>query len=218
MSLIVNVFLQKSRSVDEEIRRFSGPADVSITCGYLYRRISDILPSLRHGRFSLYWKNSDRDLVALSTNEELFDALGFVKDGVLKIYVREKASNVGSEDAKAQLHPRLTCDGCNEDIIGSLFMCMECPDYDLCSKCETIGIHKEHDMVRLTSPMETECCAESLAGHPNLEFPSKSHEPEHGASSVWYIISLMYNFLTENIVTVREIIIKFYRLFFNQRF
>ncbi|KAK3603907.1 hypothetical protein CHS0354_042918 [Potamilus streckersoni] len=146
MSLTVNVFLQKSKSEDEEIRRFFCPAEVSISYDYLYRRISDIFPSLQHGRFSLYWKNSYGDLVALSTNEELLEALDFVKDNSLKIYVHEKASNVGSEDAKAQLHPGLKCDGCNAVIIGSYLLCMECPDYDLCSKCEKIGIHKEHDM------------------------------------------------------------------------
>ncbi|KAK3603903.1 hypothetical protein CHS0354_042914 [Potamilus streckersoni] len=174
MSLTVKAFLQKSGSRDEEIRRFSIPADVSSSYEYLCRKISDVFPSLRHGRFILYWKDSDGDQVAFSRDEELLEALGFVKDSLLKIYVREKGSSDSSKDA--ELHPGVVCDGCDGAIVGNRYKCMACPDYDLCCSCEKKGIHKEHDMMRITTPMETGYCVPPPAGYPpHMGFPFGPH-------------------------------------------
>ncbi|KAL3860599.1 hypothetical protein ACJMK2_010698 [Sinanodonta woodiana] len=182
MSLTVKAFLQKSELGTEEIRRFSVPADVSSSYEYLCRKISDIFPTLRHGRFTLYWKDSDGDLVAFSTDEELLEALGFVNNSLLKIYLREKVSSDSSKDAKADLHPGVVCDGCDGAIIGNRYKCMECPDYDLCSNCEKKGIHKEHDMMRITTPIGTRFCAPPPTGHPpHMGFPFGPHGPgPHG--------------------------------------
>lgn len=175
MSLTVKAFLQKSGSGNEEIRRFSVPADVSICYDFLCRKISDIFPSLGHGRFTLYWKDSEGDQVAFSTDEELLEALGFVNNSLLKIYMREKASNDISKDAKAERHVGVGCDGCGGAVVGNRYKCMECPDYDLCSNCEKNGIHKEHDMMRITTPMAIGYCA----GHNHhLGVPVQSQEPE----------------------------------------
>lgn len=37
---------------------------------------------------------------------------------------------------------RVRCDGCNADpITGTRYKCLQCPDYDLCAKCEAQGTH-----------------------------------------------------------------------------
>jgi len=56
MSLTVKAFLEKDGKTDGEIRRFQIPQDVSSSHAYLSKKISDIFPSQRDGRFSLFWK------------------------------------------------------------------------------------------------------------------------------------------------------------------
>ncbi|KAL3860597.1 hypothetical protein ACJMK2_010697 [Sinanodonta woodiana] len=53
---------------------------------------------------------------------------------------------------------------------------MACPDYDLCSNCEKKGIHNDHDMMRITTPMGTTGC------HPHTGFPFQPHRagPQQG--------------------------------------
>jgi len=56
MSFTVKAFLEKNGKADGEIRRFQVPADVSSSYAYLSKKIADIFPGLRDGKFSLYWK------------------------------------------------------------------------------------------------------------------------------------------------------------------
>nr|XP_013808977.1 PREDICTED: sequestosome-1 isoform X4 [Apteryx mantelli mantelli] len=51
------------------------------------------------------------------------------------------------------VHPNVICDGCEGPVVGARFKCTVCPDYDLCSTCESKGIHKEHNMVMFQSPL-----------------------------------------------------------------
>eukprot|EP00731_Ephydatia_muelleri_P030600 Em0022g114a len=53
-----------------------------------------------------------------------------------------------------QLHRGVTCDGCDGPIYGTRFKCLVCPDYDLCSTCESKSGHLEHNMIAYTSPYE----------------------------------------------------------------
>lgn len=62
-------------------------------------------------------------------------------------------------DAKNEVHhPFVVCDGCNMTIRGPRFKCMhpDCPDYDLCVKCEAapVPIHPEsHPMLKTKMPL-----------------------------------------------------------------
>ncbi|BEJ17877.1 hypothetical protein CspHIS471_0701450 [Cutaneotrichosporon sp. HIS471] len=62
-------------------------------------------------------------------------------------------------DAKNDVHhPYVVCDGCNLTIRGPRFKCMhpDCPDYDLCVKCEVapVPVHPEsHPMLKTKTPL-----------------------------------------------------------------
>lgn len=48
------------------------------------------------------------------------------------------------------IHERVECDGCsNAPIIGFRYKCIQCPNYDLCERCEAQHKHSEHMMVRM---------------------------------------------------------------------
>nr|WAU16850.1 SQSTM1 [Cristaria plicata] len=152
MSLTVKAYLQKLNGGNQEIRRFTVPTDVTSSYDYLSRKISDIFPSLRHGGFSLFWSDPESDLVAISSDEELLEALGYVDDSLFKIYIRENQASCSS-NASARVHPGVICDGCDGPIVGIRYKCLTCPDYDLCSTCEQRGLHIEHNMMKISTPL-----------------------------------------------------------------
>ena len=57
-----------------------------------------------------------------------------------------------STDDEGQVHPLVTCDGCEGKVVGSRFKCLVCPDYDLCSTCEGKGLHSQHQLIRIRNP------------------------------------------------------------------
>ena len=59
---------------------------------------------------------------------------------------------VEAENEDYQVHPGVTCDGCEGEVRGSRYKCVVCPDYDLCMTCEGKGIHSEHQMMRIRTP------------------------------------------------------------------
>ncbi|XP_010899401.2 sequestosome-1 [Esox lucius] len=51
------------------------------------------------------------------------------------------------------VHPNVTCDECNGPVWGTRFKCTVCPDYDLCSQCQSKGLHKEHVLLPILHPL-----------------------------------------------------------------
>ncbi|XP_076147941.1 sequestosome-1 [Alosa pseudoharengus] len=45
------------------------------------------------------------------------------------------------------VHPGVTCDGCEGPVVGTRYKCTVCPDYDLCTTCQTKGLHREHPLL-----------------------------------------------------------------------
>lgn len=155
MSVTIKAFLEKEGKKDAEIRRFPVPGDVSSNYAYLSKKIATIFPSLREDHFTTFWKDPDGDYVAFSTDEELCEALGFVTDGVLKVFVRTKEGQrppEAEQPADGEVHPGVVCDACEGPIKGPRFKCVMCPDYDLCQTCEGKGIHSDHNMVKIMTP------------------------------------------------------------------
>lgn len=78
------------------------------------------------------------------------------KNDIYKLYVllQPKQDPIDMSKIDKILHPGVVCDVCDKDIHGFRFKCMQCPDYDLCTDCMTLGNHPEHYMVRMTQPIE----------------------------------------------------------------
>lgn len=53
---------------------------------------------------------------------------------------------------KNAVHCGVVCDVCDVPVVGFRYKCAICPNYDLCSKCETDGHHSQHIMVRFPMP------------------------------------------------------------------
>lgn len=87
----------------------------------------------------------------------------------VKLY---KASDYVTNDAveaKADVpHPHVVCDGCDKAIFGARYKCMHpnCPDYDLCEKCEAapFAVHPDnHPMLKTKVPLKID--AKSTLDH-----------------------------------------------------
>ncbi|XP_038626765.1 sequestosome-1 [Tachyglossus aculeatus] len=161
--LTVKAYLLGKEESHREIRRFTlGPPEPPGglgCCDQLLRRLDQVFPALRPGTFQAYYRDEDGDMIAFSSDEELNMALPYVKDNILRIYIKEKREckrehrpPCSQEPPQNMVHPNVTCDGCQGPVVGTRFKCSICPDYDLCSTCEAKGIHKEHHMLVFQNP------------------------------------------------------------------
>jgi len=95
--------------------------------------------------------DADNDMIAFSSDDELMEAMKYVSDGILRVFITEKPS--AAPTAAEPLHYGVTCDGCNGEVRGIRHKCLNCPDYDLCSNCKATGMHSEHEMGRIAQPL-----------------------------------------------------------------
>ncbi|XP_025085943.1 uncharacterized protein LOC112559159 isoform X2 [Pomacea canaliculata] len=113
-SLIVKAYLQRDDEGQSEIRRF--PLRVELgqdRFKALQRRLVEVFPGLKMGRFTLHWKDEDGDLVKFCSQDELQQALNMVNDGVLRIYISadstaEEAAVVGNAEGDGKEPPTRT--------------------------------------------------------------------------------------------------------------
>ncbi|KAM4892704.1 sequestosome-1 isoform 3-T3 [Sylvia borin] len=161
-ALTVKAYLLGKEETAREIRRFSLPPPARYRA--IYDRVAELFQGLlRAGpppAFRMHYKDEDGDLIAFSSDEELELAMPYVRDGVFRVYIKEKKeckrehrSQCSQEPPRNMVHPNVVCDGCEGPVVGTRFKCSVCPDYDLCSTCEGKGIHKEHNMVMFQSPL-----------------------------------------------------------------
>jgi len=156
MSLTVKAYLTRAgQRGDPEIRRFGVDTDVCSNYNYFVSKLTAIFPGLSGKTYSLGWRDSENDLVLFSSDEELTEALGYVNDGIFKVYITEKgeATNQGLGADKPcewkrgpRVHWGVTCDGCQGSVVGLRFKCEVCPDFDLCEGCKGKNIHSEHPL------------------------------------------------------------------------
>ncbi|KAM6408569.1 sequestosome-1 isoform 2-T2 [Rhynochetos jubatus] len=161
-ALTVKAYLLGKEEAAREIRRFSLPPPARYQL--IHDRVAELFQGLlRAGpppAFRMHYKDEDGDLIAFSTDEELEMAMPYVRDGVFRVYIKEKKecrrehrSQCSQDPPRDMVHPNVICDGCEGPVVGARFKCTVCPDYDLCSTCEGKGIHKEHNMVMFQSPL-----------------------------------------------------------------
>lgn len=94
--------------------------------------------------------DADNDMIAFSSDDELMEAVKNVSDGILRVFITEKPP--AEPAAPEPLHFGVTCDGCEGEVRGLRYKCLNCPDYDLCSKCKVTGLHSEHEMLMIETP------------------------------------------------------------------
>lgn len=70
-------------------------------------------------------------------------------------------------------HNGVVCDVCNTEIRGFRYKCMQCPDYDLCGKCEQKGNHAGHIMMRIAFPEQAQSAIRRFMN------PSPPPSPRH---------------------------------------
>ena len=90
-----------------------------------------------------------------ATIEDTHPGHSFVKLYKASDYVTTPAVDGKNSDVR---HPNIVCDGCDKSIFGVRFKCMhpDCPDYDLCEKCEAspFEVHPDtHPMLKTKVPL-----------------------------------------------------------------
>lgn len=188
MALSVKAYLNPDTN-QQEIRRFAIDEGASANFAYLRQKIEQVFPSIRGKVFKLFWKDADNEMITFSSDEELIEALGSISGDVFRVFVKGGEPDAGNvEDSAEQqdpgtAHPGVVCDGCDKHIFGIRFKCVVCPNFDLCMTCETKGMHKEHEMLRIATPRTS---ADNWfpgfnpfgVGHPP-HHPPHGHPPHH---------------------------------------
>merc|ERR1712038_1932614 len=124
-------------------------------------------------KYSILWQDEENEWITIRSDEELVIALTEMAGPVYKLHVQftTDEDNVKSgsifdlmEDItriegdieeglkEGKLHPGVTCDGCEKPVIGFRYKCVQCPDYDLCERCEAKRMHPGHNMMRIAAP------------------------------------------------------------------
>lgn len=158
----------------EEVRRISVDSDVSTSFTYITEKLASVFPVLKSRPGKVTWIDSDGEHITIRTDEELVIALTEMDGPVYRLDVQYNSGggeqNVTFQEAFGGLsmaagpaadnggnsggeeHPGVVCDGCDKPVTGFRYKCVQCPDYDLCGKCETKGLHSEHNMMRISAP------------------------------------------------------------------
>jgi len=148
-----------------EIRRFSLESGDSGRFDFesLLKNIRQVFPDLDHGRARLMWKDSDDEMVGMSSDLELSEAVRGLpaENPVLRVHVIEP-ENVEVKKKEPEKQPEKQpepekkkpagppphrdgiCDGCFERITGVKWFCPTCNQFNWCADCQGTGIFQEH--------------------------------------------------------------------------
>jgi len=99
-------------------------------------------------KFRTFWIDSEKDFVICGSDDELDQARQ--SGSPVRIVVRPLTS------ANKTVHECVSCDGCNGNVAGTRYKCLECPNFDLCENCERRGLHNQHNMIAVRSAEKTE--------------------------------------------------------------
>ncbi|XP_076642064.1 refractory to sigma P [Halictus rubicundus] len=161
------VFLKNHDGSNIEIRRFDSCNLPSTEFEPLRKKLKEVFPELRDKSFTVSWIDEDNDEIRITNNTELSIALNIANESfrkyrgtflldrpILKLFVKLNQKDKNTRFFQGEVtHGNVICDGCDNTISGFRYKCLTCEDYDLCSKCETLGLHAEHVMLRMLRPL-----------------------------------------------------------------
>jgi len=157
-------FFKGESGQPDEVRRFVTDKETVPALATLKKKVEQVFSVLQDRKYTITWEDEDGDRVTISTDEELQIALTEMSGPVYKLHFAFSASDMAANNAEAsgaeqlmhgEVHPGVTCDGCDGQVRGHRYKCMICPDYDLCARCEVKGIHPGHNMMRLATVQGT---------------------------------------------------------------
>jgi len=157
VSFKVSLIEKDQESSKSQVRRFEVPQDCSTSYIYLKGKLRSLFgQEFGNSGIIITWQDQDDDIVTVESDEELLIAMQEMKGPVYKFCVvpsKAPSENEQERHQKAgELHPGVTCDGCQGQVSGFRYKCMTCFDYDLCKSCESQGIHPGHNMMRIATP------------------------------------------------------------------
>jgi len=192
----------------QEIRRISLPDGPKYD--QLIANVQSLFDSLG-GNWTLKFKDDEGDLISITNDLELEEALSASKGGILRLQLivneekipaqtpkepepstteesntsKRKAETTSEPHQSEPVHSHVFCDACKAPVRGIRYKCANCPDYDLCQRCENKGgahdpehlflkIYKPLPPIRTSSPLlpqlyETETvCVSMFQKNKNL--------------------------------------------------
>ncbi|XP_013194739.2 sequestosome-1 isoform X2 [Amyelois transitella] len=155
-----------------EVRRFGIEKSVVTSFQYLNAKLQDVFPGLKTRNYVVTWKDEEDDDITISSDEEVIAALTAItpNSNIIKLFVHCKDDEKKDDDdvevvitahtqglnaaagSNNMVHYGVTCDGCENEVVGFRYKCISCDDYDLCAACESNGLHREHCMLRVPLP------------------------------------------------------------------
>lgn len=192
-TLSFKCYLLANNGQDKEIRRFALESDIIGNFTYLKEKVRSVFPQLLRENFNILYVDEEGDKVTISSDDELVAALMFVKrkdDEPFRLIIQvsggakteaESTTTAPTGNCQGEIHWGVTCDGCKGVVKGFRYKCFQCPDFDLCGKCETAGIHPGHVLLRVTGPVPASFQTMRQLLHSGTEIPHwrRKHHGRH---------------------------------------
>ena len=143
---------------------------------------------------SIHHLDDEKEEIVID-NKESFDIYLYYTLGLSPHHIHVREWNVNRKPKKTSgksynsvVHDNIECDGCFEcPIVGHMYKCMECPNYDLCQNCMLDKIHINHNMLQISTSKnkkkELSSTSQNFINSNNSIKSNKSHNASEDEES-----------------------------------